>query len=96
MRLLHVYSGNLYGGIEAILVSLARYRALCPGLAQEFALCFDGRLSRELQTLGVPVHSVGEVRASRPLTIQRARRALATARRQPRGTTASSAMRPGR
>ena len=78
MRLLHVYSGNLYGGIETILVALARYRELCPVLVQEFALCFDGRLSRELEALGVPVHSLGEVRASRPLTIRRARRALAT------------------
>ena len=78
MRLLHVYSGNLYGGIEAILVSLARYRGLCPGLVQEFALCFDGRLSRELEALGAPVHRIGEVRVSRPLTMQRARRVLAT------------------
>jgi glycosyltransferase involved in cell wall biosynthesis len=77
MRLLHVYSGNLYGGIEAILVSLARYRELCPGLVQEFALCFDGRLSGELEALGAPVHRIGEVRVSRPLTIQRARRVLA-------------------
>ncbi len=78
MRLLHVYSGNLYGGIETILVALARYRELCPVLVQEFALCFDGRLSRELEALGVSVHSLGEVRASRPLTIRRARLALAT------------------
>lgn len=77
MRLLHVYSGNLYGGIETILVSLARHRDLWPGLAQEFALCFDGRLSRELEALRAPAHHLGEVRVSRPHTILRARRALA-------------------
>jgi glycosyltransferase involved in cell wall biosynthesis len=77
MRLLHVYSGNLYGGIEAILVSLARYRDLHHGIVHEFALCFDGRVSRELEALGVPVHHLGEVRVSRPHTIQRARRAMA-------------------
>src|SRR5688572_5162264 len=76
MRLLHVYSGNLYGGIEAILVSLARYRDLCPGVVQEFALCFDGRLSRELEALGGRVHRIGEVRVSRPRTMLRARREL--------------------
>jgi glycosyltransferase involved in cell wall biosynthesis len=76
MRLLHVYSGNLYGGIETVLVSLARYRDLCPGLVQEFALCFDGRLSRELDALGAFVHRLGEVRVSRPRTILRARRRL--------------------
>ena len=78
-RLLHVYSGNLYGGIEAILVTLARYRALCPGSSQEFALCFDGRLSaRARSDSACRCISVGEVRASRPLTMRRARRALAT------------------
>jgi hypothetical protein len=30
MRVLHVYSGNLFGGIEAILVAIARARVV-PG-----------------------------------------------------------------
>lgn len=77
MRLLHVYSGNLYGGIETLLVTMARMRALCPAIEPEVALCFEGRLSAELAATGVPVHHLPEVRASRPLTIRRARRALA-------------------
>jgi glycosyltransferase involved in cell wall biosynthesis len=77
MRLLHVYSGNLFGGIEAILVTLARHRDACPELESEFALCFDGRLARELASAGAAVHCLGEVRVSRPHTIRRARRALA-------------------
>jgi glycosyltransferase involved in cell wall biosynthesis len=77
MRLLHVYSGNLYGGIETLLVTMARMRALCPVIEPEVALCFDGRLSAELVAAGVPVHRLPEVRASRPQTIRRARRALA-------------------
>lgn len=77
MRLLHVYSGNLYGGIETLLVTMARTRALCPAIEPEMALCFDGRLSAELAATGVCVHRLPEVRASRPQTIQRARRALA-------------------
>src|SRR5439155_200029 len=32
MKILHVYSGNLYGGIETVLVTLARHRALSPEL----------------------------------------------------------------
>ena len=48
MRLLHVYSGNLYGGIESILLTLTRQRAACPELDAEVALCFEGRLSHEL------------------------------------------------
>jgi hypothetical protein len=53
MRVLHVYGGNLYGGIETMLVTLARTRSLCPALDQEVALCFDGRLSVELAATGI-------------------------------------------
>lgn len=73
MRLLHIYSGNLYGGIEAFLRTLARVQRLAPGLEHEFALCFEGRLSRELREAGAPVHLLGEVRVSRPWTLWRAR-----------------------
>ena len=76
MRLLHVYSGNLYGGVEAMLVVLAREAASCPGLEPEFALCFDGRLAQELRACGSVVHILGAVRASRPASILRARSAL--------------------
>ena len=44
MRVLHVYSGNLYGGIEVILASIAR--ATASNVQHEFALSFEGRLSR--------------------------------------------------
>ena len=76
MKVLHVYSGNLYGGVEAMLVVLARARASCPDMEPEFALCFDGRLARELRACGAGVHLLGAVRASRPATVLRARRAL--------------------
>ncbi len=76
MRLLHLCAGNLYGGVETLLVALARYHALYPAMDPHFALCFEGRLSEELDALQVPVYRVGPVRASRPLTVMRARRAL--------------------
>ncbi len=77
MRVLHIYSGNLYGGIETMLVTLARERALCPEMQPHFALSFEGRLSEELCAASVPVHMLGNVRASHPQTVLRARRALA-------------------
>jgi glycosyltransferase involved in cell wall biosynthesis len=77
MRVLHVYSGNLFGGIETMLLTMARKRGLCPAIEPAIALCFEGRLSAELAATGVPVHRLPEVRASRPQTIRRARRALA-------------------
>ncbi len=38
MRVLHVYSGNLYGGVETLLVTLARHRDLCPEMEPHFAI----------------------------------------------------------
>jgi glycosyltransferase involved in cell wall biosynthesis len=76
MRVLHVYGGNLYGGIETLLVTMARLRALCPSIEPEMALCFDGRLSAELRATGTPVYRLPEVRASRIQTVVRARREL--------------------
>jgi glycosyltransferase involved in cell wall biosynthesis len=71
-----VNGGNLYGGVESILVTLAKLRALCPELEPSFALCFEGQLSRELEGTGVPVYLLGNVRISRPWTVWRARRRL--------------------
>ncbi len=76
MRILHISGGNLYGGVETILVTLARYRQALPALDQEFALCFEARLSTELAASGAPVHLLGEVRTRRPFTVWRARRKL--------------------
>jgi glycosyltransferase involved in cell wall biosynthesis len=76
VRVLHIHSGNLYGGVETILTTLARRSSVCPELQQEFALCFEGRLSRELAALGAVAHTIGSVRASRPLSVIRSRRKL--------------------
>ncbi|MCM2322539.1 MAG: glycosyltransferase [Oligoflexia bacterium] len=76
MKVLHVYSGNLFGGVESILVTLARHRALCPELEPSFALCFEGRLSRELREAGCAPLLLGEARVSRPWTVRRARQRL--------------------
>jgi glycosyltransferase involved in cell wall biosynthesis len=76
MRVLHIDAGKLYGGVETLLVTLARYRHLCPETEPEFAVCFDGRLSEELAANGVPVHMLGEVRIRRPISMWRARQRL--------------------
>lgn len=76
MRVLHINSGNLYGGIETLLATLARLRLLCQDMEPEFALCFEGRSSGELRQTGVAVHRLNPVRVSRPWTVWRARRLL--------------------
>jgi glycosyltransferase involved in cell wall biosynthesis len=76
MRVLHVSAGNLYGGVETVLLTLARSRALCPEVQPEFALCFAGHVADELAAADVQLHVLGAVRARNPLSVLRARRAL--------------------
>lgn len=75
-RVLQIYSGNLYGGIETLLVTLARSRPLFPQIERSFALCYHGRLWDELVAAGAPVFDLGPVRFSRPWTLFRARSRL--------------------
>jgi glycosyltransferase involved in cell wall biosynthesis len=76
MRVMHIVSGRFYGGVETLLVTLARCRTLSAAMEPEFALCFDGRLREELAETGAPVHLLGEVRARHPVSVMRARRQL--------------------
>jgi glycosyltransferase involved in cell wall biosynthesis len=76
MRVLHISSGNLFGGIETYLLTLARLRDLCPQMEPEFALCFAGRLNEELRTNNAQVHLLGSVRARYPWTVSSARARL--------------------
>ena len=76
LRVLHLYSGNLYGGIETFLTTMARSRHLAPEMEPEFGLCFRGRLWDELVATKVTVHHLGSVRLSRPWTVSRSRARL--------------------
>lgn len=75
IRALHVYPGNLYGGVERMLATFAATGV--EGLEQRFALCFDGRLAEEIRASGAPLEMLGAARVSRPWTVARARRRLA-------------------
>jgi len=76
MKILHVYAGNLFGGIETLLVTLAKTQSICPGIQHYFALCFEGRLANELRKLNAKVRILGNVRLSRPWTLWQARSQL--------------------
>lgn len=81
MRVLHVHSGNIYGGVETML--LAQVRHSSPAIVLSFALCFAGQLSEELIAAEARVQWLGEARARQPLSIRRARQRLrALLRRQ--------------
>src|SRR6266851_5116993 len=77
MNVLHISAGNLFGGVETLLATLARHRGLSPEMTPHFALCFEGRLASELRAAGVPVHLLGEARVRKPWTVWRGRRVLA-------------------
>lgn len=72
LRVLHVAAGNLFGGIETFLVTLARHSRRVQQLESEFAICFEGRLADELRSAGAAVHGLGNVRLSDPRSVLRA------------------------
>lgn len=71
MRVLHLAAGNLYGGVEAVLITLARHAY--PEMESRFALCFDGIAADMLRRTGSRVDLLGVTRISRPHTVIRAR-----------------------
>jgi glycosyltransferase involved in cell wall biosynthesis len=74
LRVLHVTAGNLFGGIERMLLTMVS--AGGSGAAHEIAVSFDGRLAAELRAAGAVPHVLGDVRFRRPDTVWRARRHL--------------------
>jgi hypothetical protein len=62
--------------VERIMIALTRHREFSPDFEHSFALCFPGRLSRELAERGADVHLLPSVRLSRPWEVLRARAAL--------------------
>ena len=77
MRVLHVHSGNISGGIETMLLTLAReQRRDPPGAGMQVALCFGGRVADALSAAGAAVSLLGEVRLSHRASARRAREAL--------------------
>jgi len=65
-RVLHLAAGNLYGGVETFLVTLAKSPRR---LEHRFALFFEGRLARELREAGASVEVLGPARLGRPWTL---------------------------
>src|SRR5690348_4143124 len=73
-RLLHVHSGNLFGGVESMLLALKK--AEPPELEQSYALCWQGRLADELVAINATVAKLPEVRIRNPISIARAQASL--------------------
>jgi len=82
MRVLHLHSGNMYGGVETLLATLVREAGAVPGMSSDVALCFPGRLSAELESASRPAFMLAPVRLSRPHTLLKARHELRRLLRQ--------------
>lgn len=76
MRVLHVHSGNMFGGVERMLQTLAPATAGVTPVHSSFALCFQGRVSETLRAAGGEVHDLGVVRVRKIDEVRRARREL--------------------
>lgn len=76
MRVLHVAAGNLFGGIERMLLAVVDAAGESAACRHDVAVAFDARLARELRNAGVSPCVLGGARFSRPDTVWRARRAL--------------------
>jgi glycosyltransferase involved in cell wall biosynthesis len=76
LRILHIHSGNLYGGTETSLIKQIRHRDPRQKMEFSFALCFEGEFSRQLSDAGAQVFWMNKVRMRNPITIQKARRRL--------------------
>ncbi|HRK30052.1 MAG TPA: glycosyltransferase [Tepidisphaeraceae bacterium] len=74
LNVLHVCAGNLFGGVERFLITLWEQRALCPEMRPQFAVCYEGELSRRLRALGADVENIGPARFARPWTLWATRR----------------------
>jgi glycosyltransferase involved in cell wall biosynthesis len=75
VRVLHVSGGTIYGGIERMLSTFASTRSA--GFEQQFAAAPAGRLWHELHEIRATVAALPSPRASRPLTVLKARREFA-------------------
>jgi glycosyltransferase involved in cell wall biosynthesis len=73
MRVVHVVSGRLFGGIEQMLVTIARSGNVTPAIEVQFAVAASGRLEQELRACAVDVVTLGDVRLSRPASVVHAR-----------------------
>jgi glycosyltransferase involved in cell wall biosynthesis len=76
MKVIHVHSGNLYGGVETTLMAQVRNAHLCPQMSLSFALCFEGRFSEELHDEHADVTFIGHCRIRNPISISTARTRL--------------------
>lgn len=84
IRVIHLNSGRLFGGIERVLITLAACRGLTPTVNASFAVAAPGRFHQDLLNTGAVVNLLGDVRLRRPGSIVSARARLRALLREQR------------
>ena len=74
LHVLHVHSGNIFGGVERLLLDLVASDRAC---THDIALCWPGETADRLRSAGARVTLLNPVRIARPWTVAAARRTLA-------------------
>jgi glycosyltransferase involved in cell wall biosynthesis len=71
-RVLHVGTGNLFGGVENIMLSIARLSVSGAG-RHAFAYCYEGRFAEELRLSGAKIIRYPDYRYRNPFSLIHAR-----------------------
>lgn len=71
MKIIYFYTGNVFGGVEKLLIDLFEYQSVLePGeLDAVFVLCYEGYLSHQLQARGATVEIIPTPRLKHPWTL---------------------------
>jgi glycosyltransferase involved in cell wall biosynthesis len=80
IRVVHVASGDGWGGAERVIVQLVEEALHSPDVVVEALLFNDARLANTLRALGAPVHIIPEGAVSFPTLARQVRRWLAARR----------------
>jgi glycosyltransferase involved in cell wall biosynthesis len=75
-NVLHLAPGNLFGGVERMLLAIAKFQGLFPTMIPSFGICFRGRLSEGLESFDKVPRILGSVSFKNPLSIYVARKRL--------------------
>lgn len=71
MKIVYFYTGNVFGGVEKLLIDLFDYQCVLePGeLESVFVLCYEGYLSKKLQERGATVEIIPTPHLKHPWTL---------------------------
>lgn len=68
-NILHLVAGNLFGGIERMLITIGLNANLCPRVKHSFAVCYSGVFSKVMRANGFSIHEFGKASFRNPFSL---------------------------